>query len=148
MGTRYEGTASEIRALNAFIKLTRGTQSLLTRLEPHITRHGITTTQFGILETLLHVGPLNQRELGQKLLLSKGNISVVVSNLEKSGLVNRRRDEEDRRQTIIHLTAEGRKLVKKVFPKVLDAIVNDFSNLTADELETLGRLAKKVGRAD
>lgn len=148
MGTRYEGTPREVRALNAFIKLTRGTHSLLMRLEPHITRHGITTTQFGILETLLHLGPLNQRELGQKLLLSKGNISVVVSNLEKSTLVDRRRDEEDRRQTIVQLTAKGRKLIEKMFPKVVDAIVDDFANLTAGELETLGRLAKKVGRAD
>lgn len=148
MGTRYDGTPSEIRALNAFVKLTRGTHSLLARLEPEITRRGITPTQFGILEALLHVGPLNQRDLGQKLLLSKGNISLVVRNLERAGLVKRQRDDDDRRQTIIQLTAKGKKLIEKVFPEVLAAIVSELSDFTAGELETLGRLTKKIGLAD
>ncbi len=134
--------------MDAFIKLTRGTHSLLTRLEPHITRHGITATQFGILEALLHMGPLNQRDLGRKLLLSKGNISVVVNNLEKSSLVKRSRGTSDRRQTIIKLTPKGRKLIERVFPKMVAAMVEEFSTLTASELETLGRLLKKLGRAD
>ena len=148
MGTRYQGTATEVRALAAFIKLTRATHSMLTRLEPNITRHGITTTQFGILEALLHVGPQNQRDLGRKLLMSKGNISIVIDNLVKRGLVNRVPDTTDRRRTVIHLTAKGRKLIEKIFPQQVAAIVDDLSRLSPREQETLARLMKKLGRDD
>ena len=148
MGTRYKGTPTEVRSLDAFIKLTRATHSLLARLEPHITRHEITPTQFGILEALLHVGPLNQRDLGRKLLLSKGNISVVLNNLEKRGLVERRRNANDRRQMIVHLTPQGRSLIENVFPRVVATIVDELSDLTAQELETLGHLSKKLGLVD
>lgn len=145
MGTRYQGTAAEVRALDAFIKLTRGTQSMLTRLEPNITRHGITATQFGILEALLHLGPLNQRDLGRKLLMSKGNISIVIDNLVKRGLVKRVSDPSDRRRTVIHLTAKGRALIERVFPLQAAAIVGELSRLSAREQRTLARLMKKLG---
>ena len=148
MGTRYQGSPDEVRALEAFIKLSRGTQSMLARLKPHVTRHGITPTQFGILETILHVGPLNQRELRRKLLLSKGNISVVVNHLVEHKLVKRVRDEADRRRTVIHLTTEGRQLIVKIFPQVAAAVTTELSTLSASEQETLGRLMKKLGRAE
>ena len=80
--------------------------------------------------------------------LTKGNISVVVNTLEKSSLVKRSRGTSDRRQTIIKLTPKGRKLIERVFPKMVAAMVEEFSTLTASELETLGRLLKKLGRAD
>ncbi len=148
MGTRYKGTPAEVRGLDVFIKLTRATHAMLTRLEPNITRHGITGTQFGLLEALLHVGPLNQRELGEKMLMSKGNISIVVSNLAKQGLVKRVPDTSDRRRTVIHLTPAGRKLIAKIFPEQVKAILAEFSVLSAPEQDTLAALMKKLGRVE
>ena len=55
---------------------------------------------------LLHLGPMHQRELGRKLLKSSGNITLVVDNLEKRGLVRREREREDRRFSA-HRCADG-----------------------------------------
>ena len=48
---------------------------------------GLTPTQFGVLEALLHKGPLSQRELGQKVLTSAGNMTDLIDKLETRGLV-------------------------------------------------------------
>jgi MarR family 2-MHQ and catechol resistance regulon transcriptional repressor len=146
MGTRHQGTAEEVRALDAFIKLIRCGDSVSARLAGSLTDAGLTDSQFGVLEALYHVGPLHQCDLGQKLLKSGGNITTVVDNLEKDGLVRRERGVADRRFVTVHLTAEGRRLVKRVFPEHLRRIVKEMGILTAGEQETLGRLCKILGR--
>lgn len=142
----YRNGTAERRALDAFIKLNRATNSVRSRLEPNVTRHGLTATQFGVMEALLHVGPLSQRDLGRKILASKGNVSVVVNNLERRGLVRRAHVETDRRLAIVQLTREGRRLISRIFPEQVAAIVDEFSTLTAYEQKTLARLCKKLGR--
>ena len=102
---------------------------------------------FGVLEALLHLGPLSQCEVARKLLRSDGNLTLVVNNLEKAGLVHRQRDPVDRRRVILHLTASGRKTIAGVFPDHLARIVELLSVLTADEQITLGNLCRKVGLA-
>ena len=146
MPTHYSGTPEEERALDAFIKLTRATGSVTTRLEQSGTRGKLTESQFGVLETLLHLGPLCQGTLGSKLLKSSGNMTLVIDNLEKQGLVRRERNPEDRRQVFIHLTQAGQELIEEVFPKQLKTIVDEFSVLTAEEQKNLGDLLRKLGK--
>ena len=134
-----------MRALDAYIKLTRAVSSVEARLGPELARAGLTSTQLGVLEALLHLGPLGQRVIGDKLLMSGGNITTVVDNLEARGLVRRERRDDDRRHVTVHLSPEGRRLIAKVFPNHVRAIVDAFSALTPSEQETLGRLAKKLG---
>jgi MarR family transcriptional regulator, 2-MHQ and catechol-resistance regulon repressor len=145
VGTHYDGRPAEVRALDAYIRLTRAISSVEARLGPELARAGLTSTQLGVLEALLHLGPLGQRVLGDKLLMSGGNITTVVDNLEARGLVRRERRDDDRRHVTVHLSPEGRRLIAKVFPNHVRAIVDAFSALTPGEQETLGRLAKKLG---
>jgi MarR family 2-MHQ and catechol resistance regulon transcriptional repressor len=145
VGTHYDGRPAETRALDAYIKLTRAAASVDARLAPGLAEAGLTPSQLGVLEALLHLGPLGQRTLGAKLLSSGGNITTVVDNLERHGLVRRERRDDDRRHVTVHLAPEGRRLISKVFPAHVREIVAAFSALTAAEQETLGRLAKKLG---
>lgn len=145
MGTRYQGTTEDIRALNAFIKLMRAAESLTYRLHKPLSEHGLTASQFGVLESLLHLGPLCQTELGRKLLKSTGNITLVVDNLEKRNLVHRDRDSSDRRFITVSLTDDGRKLIRQVLPERVHHIRNEMDILNAEEQETLGRLCKHIG---
>jgi MarR family transcriptional regulator, 2-MHQ and catechol-resistance regulon repressor len=145
VGTHYDGRPAEVRALDAYIKLTRAVSSVEARLGPALATAGLTPTQLGVLEALLHLGPLGQRVLGGKLLMSGGNITTVVDNLQARGLVRRERRDDDRRHVTVHLTPEGRRLIARVFPDHVRAIVDAFSALTPGEQQTLGRLAKKLG---
>lgn len=145
MPTHYKGTESEVRALNALINLARALDSLGARLGVELEQAGLTPPQFGVLETIHHLGPLCQRELGRKLLRSGGNITVVVTNLEKRGLVRRERLAADRRMILVHLTERGRELIGQLFPKHVANLVKQFSVLEPQEQETLRRLCRKLG---
>lgn len=145
MGTHYQGSEREEKTLNAFIKLMRATDSLNNRLSRQLNDAGLTVSQFGVLEALLHLGPLNQKALGEKLLKSGGNITLVIDNLEKSGWVERHQDPEDRRSMLIHLTDKGEDFISDYFPRHLDRIVSEFEELSDKELEQLSRICKKLG---
>ena len=145
MPTRYAGEPDEVRALNAHIKLMRASGTVRASLDRHLNGLGLTENQFGVLETLLHLGPLHQRRLGQKLFTSGANITVVVDNLEKRSLVRRYRDRNDRRQVTVSLTPAGRHLIESVFPVHAARIAALYRALSAEEQDALGALSKKLG---
>lgn len=134
-------------ALRAYIKLLRAGKAVVTRLEPRLGAHGLTTTQLGVLEAILHKGPLTQRELGRKVLTSAGNMTDVIGKLERRGLVTRCHPEADRRSLLVDLTQKGRALIEGLFPAHARDIAQAMSGLTPEELEELGRLLRKLGMA-
>ena len=147
MPTHFEGDAREVRALDAYIKLSRASGTLDARLATNLARLGLTTGQLGVMEALMHLGPLTQSELGRKLLRSGGNVTTVIDNLERRGLVARKRNPEDRRVVTVALTGAGSRLIGKVFPPHARAVAHSMEALTPAEQEELGRLCRKLGRA-
>jgi MarR family transcriptional regulator, 2-MHQ and catechol-resistance regulon repressor len=145
MPTHYQGNPTTTTALDTFIKLTRATNALEHKLSTVQAGEGLTSSQFGVLETLFHLGPLCQGSLSGKLLKSTGNITLVLDNLEKQGLVRRIRMENDRRMIMIHLTDQGRQCIEEIFPRIAEAITGSFNGLSPQEQIDLGRLCKKLG---
>ncbi|WP_009633397.1 MarR family winged helix-turn-helix transcriptional regulator [Synechocystis sp. PCC 7509] len=146
MGTRYLGTIEEVTALDAYIKLVRATESVTHRLQPYLETYKLTVTQFGVLEVLLHLGAMHQRDLAEKLLKSGGNITLVIDNLEKRQLVKRDREVGDRRCISVSLTPAGKQLISDIFPAHVEAIAEQMKILSLDEQAELGRLCKKLGK--
>lgn len=132
-------------ALSAYTKLMRAAESVTGRTSRHMTEEGLSLSQFGVLEALLHKGPLCQRDLAAKILKSTGNLTLVIDNLEKRGLVERVRDSRDRRYLTVHLTPSGSDVIVRVFAKVESAIVDEMSILSSREQQQLGSLCKKLG---
>jgi len=145
VGTHYAGSEEEVRALNAFIKLTRATESLNAAMNSLLSDAGLTVSQFGTLEVLYHLGPLCQSQIGDKILKSGGNMTLVIDNLEKRGLVRRERDAHDRRQITVHLTEAGRHLIADYLPQHVAVITELLGALSPQEQEQLGALCKTLG---
>src|SRR5258708_39771187 len=97
MPTRHQGPPDEVRALDTFVKLVRASDALGARVHRHLAQDDLTVSQFGALEALHHLGSMCQKVLGEKLLKSGGNITMVVTNLEKRGLVRMERNPENRK---------------------------------------------------
>ena len=148
MPTHYEGSTEERRALDVFIKLMRAAESVGARAGVGLTEAGLTGGQFGVLETLFHLGPLSISEIARKHLMSRNNFSVVVGNLERRGLVAREPDVRDHRALCISLTEEGRALVASALPGHVAAIVEQMRALTPDEQQQLGELLRRLGRQE
>ncbi|MBS2034328.1 MarR family transcriptional regulator [bacterium] len=146
MATRYRGELKEVASLDVYIKLMRASTSVLNQVVPRLQKAGLTFSQFGVLEALYHLGPLCQKELGDKLLQSGGNITMVVNNLERQGLVVRLRDEIDKRYMVVHLTWRGTQRIQELFPLHLQDLVQSFQMLSEEELATLNDLLRKIGK--
>ena len=93
MPTHFKGSRAEMRTLDTFIKLTRCANSLFARLAERNTLGDITPSQFAVLESLYHLGSMNQGEVSTKVLKSGSNMTTVIDNLERDGLVKRERHE-------------------------------------------------------
>jgi len=145
MGTHFQGNEAEIRALEAYIKLSRSLHAVKSRIEQHNTVQSLSESQFGALEALYHVGPLTQKEIAVKLLFSKSNIVAVIDALEMAQLAERQRDTRDRRVINVHITPKGSKLIEEIIPGHAAAITEEFSCLTAEEQTELSRLCRKLG---
>jgi MarR family 2-MHQ and catechol resistance regulon transcriptional repressor len=148
MSTHYSGSEEEIRALDAYIKLTRSVQAVKSRIDQHQTGANMSESQFGVLEALYHLGPLSQKLIGEKLLYSKSNIVAIIDALEEIGLVRRQRDTQDRRFIHVNITAKGTDLIRQLLPKHVAAITEEFSCLTSEEQDQLARLCRKLGLND
>ncbi|MBP7635201.1 MarR family transcriptional regulator [Candidatus Ozemobacteraceae bacterium] len=145
MGTHYKGTPEETRALDVFIKLLRAADSVSRRTRDVISSAGLTESRFGVLESLYHLGPLSPGELGRKILKTAGNLTLVIDNLERDGLVERRSGLNDRRVKRVALTLKGRDLIERLLPPHAKLITSEMAVLTAGEQRELARLCKKLG---
>jgi len=146
MSTHFKGSRAEMRTLDTFIKMTRCTNSVLARLAERNTVGDLTYSQFAVLEALYHLGSMNQGEVSMKVLKSGSNMTTVIDNLERDGLVQRERHGKDRRVINVHLTEAGKKKIDAMLPGHIAALVDEFSVLSASEQQTLAELCKKLGK--
>jgi MarR family 2-MHQ and catechol resistance regulon transcriptional repressor len=133
-------------AVRAYVKLLRASRAVTTRVEPRLTSRCLTATQLGVLEAVLHKGPMTQRELGRRVLTSAGNMTDVIDKLEGRGLLRRNRSAEDRRSVRIELTPCGRALIEDLFPEHARDITAAMGALSRAELAVLDGLLRKLGR--
>lgn len=131
-------------SLKSLIALTRCYQSVHKRETRTIKDAGVTVSQFAVLELLYHKGDMRVCEITEKVLSTAGNMTVIIENLVKDGMVTRTIDPNDRRVNLISLTEKGRKIIADNFPNHVDNIDEIFSALSMDEKENLVNLLKKL----
>ena len=132
-------------ALGMWVKMVRATATFGKLTQENIRSFGLTEPQFGIFECLGHLGPLTLGELSRKQLVSGGNVTCVVDNLEKEGLVERTRSPKDRRAIVARLTPKGKTLFNEIFTKHAAFVASTAAVLSEAEQRELSNLLKKLG---
>jgi MarR family transcriptional regulator, 2-MHQ and catechol-resistance regulon repressor len=107
---------------------------------------GLGLSDFGVLEVLLHKGPLPVNTIGPIVDLTPGSISIAVDRLFAKGLVTRVESAEDRRIRIIALSPRGKDLIVPAFRKHSGQMRRVFAELSPDELQGFEVALKKVGK--
>jgi len=107
---------------------------------------GLGLSDFGVLEALLHKGPLPVNTIGQIVDLTPGSISIAVDRLFAKGLVSRVESGEDRRVRIVALTQRGRDLIAPAFRKHAGQMRRVFSELSPEELLSFEVALKRIGK--
>jgi MarR family 2-MHQ and catechol resistance regulon transcriptional repressor len=132
--------------VHVFLVLWKAARAAQAYAEKSVTGLEMCGSDFAVLEALLHKGPLPVNEIGKKVLLTSGSITVAVDRLETKGLVERRAHGSDRRARIVHLTKAGSKLITRAYAEhAADMERLASGSLTRTERETLIRLLKKIG---
>ena len=132
--------------VHVFLVLWKAASAVQAYAERSVSELEMCGSDFAVLEALLHKGPLPVNEIGRKVLLTSGSITVAVDRLETKGLVERRAHGTDRRARIVHLTTQGTKLITRIYADHaadMERLVS--ASLTRAERETLIGLLKKIG---
>jgi MarR family transcriptional regulator, 2-MHQ and catechol-resistance regulon repressor len=152
--SRYIGAMSKEKSesltggsgVHVFLVLWKAAHAAQAYAEKSIAGLEMCGSDFAVLEALLHKGSLPVNEIGKKVLLTSGSITVAVDRLETKGLVERRAHGTDRRARIVHLTREGRKLITRIYAEhAADMEKLAAASLTKAERKTLISLLKKIG---
>ena len=146
MSASCKSSLRERRALAAYVKLLRASETVHGEAVRPLAGHDLTPSQFAVLEALYHLGPLCLGDLARKILKTSGNLTMVVDNLEKRGLAIREKSSADRRFVTVQITEAGQSLIARVFPGHAAKITELMSRLTAREQATLAELCRKLGK--
>jgi MarR family transcriptional regulator, 2-MHQ and catechol-resistance regulon repressor len=142
--TKHYGKKIDL-ALSLWVKLARAHDTFNHLTSANIRTVGLTPAQFGVVECLGHLGPMLIGDLTKKHLVSGGNMTVVVDNLQKDGIVERTVSKEDRRAFYVRLTPKGKRLFNQIFVRHAEYVTALASVLTEAEQIELGSLLKKLG---
>ena len=102
-------------------------------------RTGLTPSQFDIIATLGNTCGMSFKELGERTLITKGTLTGVIDRLEEKGLVTRVTQIEDRRSTLVKLTAAGETEFKRVFSQQIAFGKQSFVNYDVQDFDALDR---------
>jgi MarR family 2-MHQ and catechol resistance regulon transcriptional repressor len=131
---------------HAWLGMMKAMRTLTRYAAAGIEETGLGLSDFGVLEILLHKGPLPVNTIGPIVDLTPGSISIAVDRLVARGLVSRIESAEDRRVRIVALTPRGKDLIVKAFRKHAGQMKRVFSELSSEELRTMEGALKKVGK--
>ena len=137
--------SSEFTAPKLWVVLARCQRSMSLLVERWIAEEGLSLSDFQLLETLLHKGPLTITEIQKKVLLATGSMTAAVDRVEKKGLIQRTATQTDRRARRLVLTEKGREVAQSLYKAHAKQLKAAMSVLdVADRIE-LYRLLRKLG---
>jgi len=137
----YDENHLELAAMIAFGRLSR---TIRAEYRPALIAKGLTPTQFGVLEVLYRYGNMCISELLDTILMTSGNITVVIKNMARNGWILKYQDPKDKRSCIISLTDRGRVLIESVLPDHINDVATVFSKITDEEKVTLRMILEKL----
>ena len=134
--------------LRAHIELSRSLTKIRAKETSWLADRDLTLPQFGILESLYHLGRLTVGQITTLTLSTPGNITVVIKNLQSKGLINAKPSQEDRRIKILEITEKGSSIIQSIFPNHVENLSGWYDNaLSEDEIKTLSHLLRKLEKA-
>ena len=137
---------ADLSGVHTWLVLWKAARAVEARAHQSIGETGLCASDFAILETLLHKGPLPVNVIGRKVLLTTGSITSAVDRLADRELVVRREDSADRRVRRVQLTPKGRKLIERAFETHAADLEDVVTVLTRQERITLLSLLRKLGK--
>ena len=137
----------ELRPMGLIGRIQRAAAALRPRLDETHDLSGLQFESFDVLASLRRSGPpfqLSPTQLYREMMLTSGAMTNRIDRLEEAGLVARRPDPDDRRGTLVRLTAKGKALIDAATTKHVENEERLVSALTIREQQQLSDLLRKL----
>ncbi len=135
------------RSMQTWIQILRAFQKIRAKELKYINASGLSMNQFEVLEVLYHRGDLQIGAITKLIESTPGNVTVVVKNLLRDGLIEALPSPEDSRVRIVSITEKGKELIGGMFPQHASNLQSYFDVLSDEELVTLYDLLRKLQKA-
>ena len=137
--------SNESSATHVWLVLWKAWHAIEQNAMHSIAGTGLCSSDFAVLEILLHKGPQAVNAIGRKVLLTSGSITAAIDRLEKKRLVRRTTDSADRRSRIVELTDTGRRTIEAAFARHAADLEQALAVVNAAERRELVRVLRKAG---
>jgi DNA-binding MarR family transcriptional regulator len=133
-------------SMEAYITLLRVAGAILAAGDVQLQRHKISQARMRLLAQLRISGEdgLPPWELADHLGVARATITRLLDGLEHDGLVERRPSKSDRRSLLVHLSARGRALLRRVLPQRVERIQTLTAGLSTADKRTLVTLLERI----
>ncbi len=128
----------------AWLRLCRVVQKIGRMQSVYLRTWNLNEAQFDVLAQIGASQGITQQQLADKLLVTKGNVSQLLSRMENLGLLTRC---PEQRNNVLSLTEKGQELHDSVVPAIEELITQQLSALSEVEVANLLRLLRKLDRA-
>ena len=140
-------SAEDLSGVHVWLVLWKCFRSMFAYARQNLSLVGLGESEFGILEVLLHKGPLPVNTIGPLVYLTSGSISVAVDRLQAKAYVTRQNDAEDRRKIVVVLTSKGQKLITEAFRDHAAAMEKAFEGFSSSQRSQLLNYLRRLGKS-
>ena len=127
-----------------WIAVAKASQIIHRTLAKSLVDLDIKIPHLDILANLYRFEGISQQDLAHKLLVGRSNISMLLPQIEKRGLIERKPDENDKRIMRLYLTEQGRDLTRKALAIELDLIEHTMATTTPEECDFVGQVMSRM----
>ena len=130
-----------------WIAVVRAEKAIVRELTKALAPLDIKIVQLDVLMNLFRHPGMSQHDLARRLLVGRSNITMLLPQLEKQGLLRREADVKDKRVMRIYLTAEGEDLLMKAL-KVYTALIDRvMAQSSPAECDMMGAVMLRIADA-
>jgi MarR family transcriptional regulator, 2-MHQ and catechol-resistance regulon repressor len=137
---------AQAASLKLFVVLSKAYKTVTDRAVKDMKQHGLSPSEFMILEVLYSKGRIPLQQIGEKILITSGSITYNIDKLEKKNLIKRVPCKEDRRVIYAEITTAGNELFDRIFPDHAANIHSLMKTLSLKEQQDAAELLKKLGK--
>jgi DNA-binding MarR family transcriptional regulator len=144
---KFQDLPWNVPGFDVWLSIARTYQLCERAISQRVAPLGISLAQHDVLANVMHTPGLTQQEIADRLLVARSNVSMLLSSMEKSGLLERTKDESDRRIRRIFLTPRGRKIAEASLTAQTEVVDTMISAIEQTEVVTIGAAMEKVEQA-
>lgn len=124
--------------------LLKAREQSIAYLRPVLSNAGLTEQQWRVIEVLAEAKELNARDLAELSFILSPSLSRIISRLEMDGLLLKRIQKNDQRVLVIKLSAKGRRLYKRLKPKIDEQYKILIDNIGEVNMSKLASLLNEI----